>query len=265
MHGYYNKTIQAAAGLATMAGLAIGATECDFAQLLQSAAVAAPAALSEARQLILVTGRDWEGLYGQLRRYDRPSPEVRWRAVGLPVAVVLGGGGLGWGVGLHGNPPGTGPLKREGDGKSPAGVFQLRQAFGYGPPPNGLKLDYLQVGTTWECVDDPNSRYYNTLLDREKIALPDWTSSERMRRMDNLYHWGIIVDHNADRPLPHAGSCIFLHIWAGPSQGTAGCTAMDARKLEEILFWLDPAAGPVLVQLPDAEYRRLRMPWKLPF
>jgi hypothetical protein len=45
---------------------------------------------------------------------------------------------------------------------------------------------------------------------------------------------------------------------------TAGCTALALADMSEIAGWLDGAAGPLLVQLPQAEYERLRAPWGLP-
>jgi len=60
------------------------------------------------------------------------------------------------------------------------------------------------------------------------------------------------------------GSCIFLHIWPGPSGNTSGCTAFDSRDMNELLAWLDPNALPVLVQLPRSSYERLRSSWGLP-
>ena len=84
-----------------------------------------------------------------------------------------------------------------------------------------------------------------------------------MRRDDDLYRLGIIVDHNAAR-VPGDGSCIFLHIWSGPDSVTAGCTAMPAAALEAIAGWARIEDHPVLVQLPRAEYERLRDSWALP-
>ena len=72
------------------------------------------------------------------------------------------------------------------------------------------------------------------------------------------------VGHN-DAPVePGAGSCIFLHLRSGPGAVTAGCTAFDAPALERLLAWLDPAARPVLVQLPESEYRGRAAAWGLP-
>jgi D-alanyl-D-alanine dipeptidase len=84
-----------------------------------------------------------------------------------------------------------------------------------------------------------------------------------MRRADNLYRWGIVVDHNTP-PVPGAGSCIFLHVWRGPESATNGCTAMAEHDLQSLITWLDPQANPVLVQLPVEELECLRTDWQLP-
>jgi D-alanyl-D-alanine dipeptidase len=85
-----------------------------------------------------------------------------------------------------------------------------------------------------------------------------------MLRSDDVYRWGILVDHNANPPTPGGGSCIFLHIWYGPGQGTSGCTAMPRKQLEALLAWLDPARNPMLVQFPSTEYKKQRKHWHLP-
>jgi D-alanyl-D-alanine dipeptidase len=158
---------------------------------------------------------------------------------------------------------GSGPLKKEGDGKAPAGVFRLSTAFGFAGTAPGLKMPYTSLTPTVECVDDVNSRRYNLIVDRNRVSNVDWRSSEKMRAVDG-YRWGVVVDHNASPPVAGRGSCIFLHIWAGPEKGTAGCTAMEQPNLEAMLRWLDAKKNPLLVQLPEAEYTRLRSLWKLP-
>ena len=60
------------------------------------------------------------------------------------------------------------------------------------------------------------------------------------------YRRGAVVQYNTPA-TPGAGSCIFLHIWSGPSKGTAGCTAMSAENLDVLLRWLDPASNPRLL------------------
>ena len=84
-----------------------------------------------------------------------------------------------------------------------------------------------------------------------------------MLRPDNLYQWGVVVEHNW-QPSPGAGSCIFLHVWRGPGQGTTGCTAIPKDKIERIVRWLDRRRKPLLVQLPAQTYTRMKYQWKLP-
>ena len=218
--------------------------------------------LARSRQLVVVTTRDWDAVQGTLRRFERKDSKSEWRQVGDAVPIVVGRGGLGWGAGLN-SETGEGPVKKEGDGKSPAGVFSLSDAFGFAADAPGLHVPYTPLTPTVECVDDTSSRRYNLIVDRGGVRDVDWNSSEKMRSVDG-YRWGVVVEHNASPRVPGRGSCIFLHIWSGPEKGTAGCTAMGQPNLEALLRWLDAKKKPVLVQLPEAEYERLRSAWKLP-
>lgn len=241
---------------------------CVALSLAHAAAAAAQerALPARSRQLIVVTTGGWDAVRGTLRRFERSGARGVWRQLGADVPVVVGRGGLGWGEGLLNAPhEGGGPLKKEGDGKAPAGVFTLGPAFGFADAREAswLKLPYTSLAPTTECVDDAASRHYNLVVDRGTVGAVDWNSSERMRSVEG-YRWGLVVRHNAAPPAPGRGSCIFLHVWAGPEKGTAGCTAMEQSNLETLLRWLDPAKHPLLVQLPDEEYARLRRDWRLP-
>lgn len=215
------------------------------------------------RQLLLVTTPAWDSVSGTLRRYARSGTGSPWRMVGAPVPIVVGQSGLAWGDDALGRR--RDPHKREGDGRAPAGRFTLGTAFGFAPPAqmDRLRLPYLQLADDTECVDDSSSTHYNTLIGRGAAGRVDWTSAERMRSI-GVYRLGVVVRYNADPVRRGRGSCIFLHIWSGPGSSTAGCTAMPADQLEAIVAWLDPARRPLLVQLPAAEYARLRRSWGLP-
>jgi hypothetical protein len=228
-----------------------------------------PDALAAAGQIMVVTTPDWNAVEGTLRRYERSPANPGWQEVGDPITVVIGKTGMAWGAGLPpSNDPrlraSSDPVKKEGDGKSPAGIFGLSAAFGYAAQAkSGWRMPYVPLSPTVECVDDPASKSYNHIVDNRSLA-PDWKSSEHMLRPDDLYRWGLVVDHNADPVVPGAGSCIFMHIWEGPGRGTVGCTAMPGAQLESLLSWLDPAKKPLLVQLPLPLYQRLRKLWRLP-
>jgi D-alanyl-D-alanine dipeptidase len=178
--------------------------------------------------------------------------------------VILGGGGSAWGIGIHPAPPAGSPLKKEGDNKSPAGAFALRDAYGYADaPPKGTKLPFSSSGRgDYECIDDPASEHYAQIVDRKQVAA-DWESSESLLIDNDQYKWIIDVAHNPER-TPKAGSCIFLHVWKGPEATTSGCTAMETARIEELLRTLDPKEKPVFVLLPRAEYQALQVAWGLP-
>ncbi|HWY77455.1 MAG TPA: L,D-transpeptidase family protein [Verrucomicrobiae bacterium] len=223
-------------------------------------------ALSSVKQLVAVTTGDWNTSAGQMRRFERTGDQSAWTKVGESLPVVVGRNGLGWGRGLTTVNNLSGPSKREGDGRSPAGVFRLSSAFGLAEPGSmtAIRLPYQPLSSVIECVDDVQSTHYNSIVDRSRIDQPDWTSSEKMRAIGEQYRLGVVVDHNVDPRQPGSGSCIFIHIWQGPTTGTSGCTAVAPDTIEPLVTWLDPAAHPVLVQLPEAEYHRLQTGWGLP-
>jgi L,D-peptidoglycan transpeptidase YkuD (ErfK/YbiS/YcfS/YnhG family) len=232
--------------------------------------------LARSEQTIVVTTSSWNAVEGQLQRYERATTHEKWRPVGEPISIVVGKNGLGWGIGVIATDDSNvrvtpDPVKREGDGKSPAGVFALGTAFGYASQPlPRLKMPYLNLTPSIECVDDTGSKYYNRIVNRSVVA-PDWNSSEHMRTVGESYRLGIVVDHNgmvmvnnANPPEPGGGSCVFLHIWHSHDQGTVGCTAMSQINLENLLTWLDPTRKPLMVQLPEPTYERLINHWMLP-
>jgi len=100
--------------------------------------------LSQSSQMVVVTTKKWIATEGVLRRFERKERD--WQQVGPSVPVVVGRSGLGWGRGLTNFPPSAFPHKREGDGRSPAGIFRLTYAFGYAAVDDvrEIKLPYIQ-------------------------------------------------------------------------------------------------------------------------
>ena len=215
------------------------------------------------KKLIVVTTPDWSAVQGTLTRYERSA--AGWQAVGDTIPVVVGRAGLGWDPALVRAHPERypGPAKHEGDGRSPAGIFELNHGiFGFAPALPSPRM-YIPLTPTTECVDDPKSRYYAQIVDRAQVDQVDWKSSEKMRSVPQ-YRWGVVVNYNMDHPVRGDGSCVFLHQWSAPSSGTAGCTAMAAENIEQIVRWVDGNDQAVLVQLPKTGYERLRSHWQLP-
>ncbi|MEY4578506.1 MAG: hypothetical protein RL701_3209 [Pseudomonadota bacterium] len=223
---------------------------------------AGPIAATTTR-LVVVLASGFETWHARLQRYER-TPGASWKPVGAAMPAVLGGAGYGWGDGLHGSgaPAGRpGPQKREGDKRSPAGVFALGTLHGYAATADNLRLTYRQADAHARCVDDPNSALYNQIVTATNTA-GQFRSAEHMLRDDDLYEFALDLEHNRAPVTPGHGSCIFVHVWGGPDVPVTGCTALSKTDLQTLLVWLKPDAA--WVALPESEYRALRDLWALP-
>ena len=201
------------------------------------------AQMPDSKQLIVVTTKNWSVSHGLLQRYEKKGKS--WHKIGKAIAIKLGRNGLGWGIGLHSIPINAKHIKKEGDGKAPAGIFGLKQAFGYNP--YVVKYPYEVYKATNHCVDDVNSKLYNKIVDSTKVTV-DYKSFEHMKFPKNYYKYGIVVNHNhidEAGAIKGAGSCIFIHIKSTP---TAGCTVMHEEEMKEVIKWLDADKYPLLVQ-----------------
>jgi D-alanyl-D-alanine dipeptidase len=224
--------------------------------------------LKKSKQLLLVVSADWQVSQGMMQRYARDTAHYRWVSVGTPIPVVIGKNGMAWGVNVSNAIPLSGPKKKEGDGRTPAGAYNLGLAFGFAFNPQqkipDIKLGYFPLTAASICVDDPTSPYYNQLLNSSSIS--SWnsqTTGENMLYAVPQYTWGIVVNYNTMHK-PGAGSCIFMHVWKTPAKGTAGCIAMEQNKIINILGWLDRNKMPVIVILPKEMYVKLQSTWNLP-
>jgi len=135
--------------------------------------------------------------------------------------------------------------KKEGDGKTPTGLFPISLVFG--------EADQFETGlpyrTTTEqdiWVDDPQSALYN-----QWSQLPTTAHSfERMKRKDILYKLGLVVDYNQHPVVAGAGSAIFIHIWRNENKGTAGCAALAEENLVRLAHALKRESNPFGLFLP---------------
>ena len=208
--------------------------------------------LSQSRQLIVVTTNGWNDNSGVLQRYEKDG--MGWHRVGDALHIRLGRNGFGWGIGLHSTPKGAKYIKKEGDGRSPAGIFALKQAFGYAP--FDVRYPYKVYKETDHCVDDVHSKFYNKIVDSTKIKA-DYKSMEHMKFPKDYYRYGVVVNHNhidEKGAVPGAGSCIFLHIKTVP---TAGCTVMKESEMKVLIRWLDAKKHPLLLQGPKEEVEQM--------
>lgn len=208
----------------------------------------------ETTQVLFVTSRDWKASAGELLRLERQ--QGAWQVVGDAIPVRLGRNGMAWGMGLnHISQTAFATLKKEGDGKAPAGIFTLGTTFGYAmQAPQDWQMPYRAATERDYFIDALDSPDYNQwrTLSAEQVNNPEvhWSSFERMRRDDQRYEYGMVIEHNTHPVTLGRGSAIFLHVWFSPVTPTAGCTAMAKSNVEQVLAWLKPQAHPLLIQAP---------------
>ncbi len=215
--------------------------------------------INQSLTLIVVVSDHWQDTTGTLYRFTRKDATDAWHQIPETIDVVLGKQGMAAAEKasiFSGSPV----LKKEGDWKSPAGIFTFGFTFGYADPMKALftRMPYLMSNELIECIDDPASKYYNKIVSTDIIAHKDWNSSEKMLLKDSRYEWGIEVEYNKNPVVPGAGSCIFFHVWADNHRATAGCTAMDKENLISLMTLLNPLENPLLIQMPVKNYRLLR-------
>ena len=123
--------------------------------------------------------------------------------------------------------------KREGDKKTPRGVYSFGQAFGIAGNP-GISRSYLQVNNNHYWVDDSNSSYYNKLVDASQTGI-QWSSAEHLVDYQEAYRYAIAINYNT-ACTPGAGSGIFLHCSTG--RATNGCISVSQGDMIRILKML---------------------------
>ncbi len=217
---------------------------------------------AESLQAFVVTTDNDSAVSGTGRLFERKSPKSKWTSRDDKFPVVIGRTGLAWST--DSAPETVTVFKKEGDGKSPAGLFPLTTSFGRAGKDVDISLPYTKLGEYTECVDDVESFHYNKIVNRLQVGIFDWKSSEKMLEVGPAYDLGINVAYNSYPVVKGNGSCIFLHIWSDSATGTSGCTAMKREDLQKILAWAYPDRHPYLVQMTEGDYKKLRKKWKLP-
>lgn len=120
--------------------------------------------------------------------------------------------------------------KREGDGKTPSGVFDMGFGFGVKSKPaqfHGSK--YVKVTKDHVWVDGTATKKYNTLQRKS-----DGFKGESMYQTP-AYDYGQVIGYNPEG-TPGKGSAIFLHVNTGSGK-TAGCVSVSKSDLLKILDW----------------------------
>jgi L,D-peptidoglycan transpeptidase YkuD (ErfK/YbiS/YcfS/YnhG family) len=183
-----------------------------------------------ATQLITVVAAARASTQGSLRLWAKRG--ACWRQTAGPWSAWLG-------------QRGTSPAKREGDRRTPTGIFGfLRTMYGVAPSPGvGYRYRRLVCGDWW--VEDPASPYYNRFRHvRCGLSPPFRTTSEDMSRSPTAYRHLAVIAYNTSPVVPGRGSGIFFH--ASTGRPTLGCVSLPLPRLIAALRWLRPTARPLI-------------------
>lgn len=153
----------------------------------------------------------------------RPCPSGGHRAVlsgaGLTLPCALGRAGLT-------------RFKREGDGATPTGRFELLHGLWRAdralPPTAALALRPIRRDDGW-CDDVTDGRY------NRPVRLPFAGSHEDLMRDDRLYDVVIVLDANVRHRIIGRGSALFFHIARDGFAPTAGCVALAPSAMRRLL------------------------------
>ncbi|MGE3712082.1 MAG: L,D-transpeptidase [Hyphomicrobiaceae bacterium] len=163
-------------------------------------------------------------MYLRLLSAHRTTGVLEAGTLRLPCAV--GGGGVS-------------ALKREGDGATPAGRFDLvevryradrvrRPASPFPTRPSARRDGWC---------DAAGDRSYN-----RPVRLPYRASAESMWRDDGVYDVVVVLSHNQRPRKQGAGSAVFMHLARPEFAPTAGCIALRQRDLLLLLSRLSRRA-----------------------
>ncbi len=122
--------------------------------------------------------------------------------------------------------------KREGDGKSPIGKWNLERLY-FRPdkmvrPFSALNKTAMKANDGW-CDAVGHGRY------NRYVVLPFKASHEAFWRHDKAHDLVVVTNHNQRPRRQGGGSAIFFHVINLGASGTEGCIALSEKHLRYVL------------------------------
>ncbi|MCR5576375.1 MAG: L,D-transpeptidase family protein [Oscillospiraceae bacterium] len=169
--------------------------------------VAALGEKQEAEQLFVIAGVEKTTAWISLHEKDADG---RWKTL-MTTPGCIGIRGLG--------------KKREGDRKTPTGVFRFNAAFGAADDP-GCAIAYHKLTEDDYWSGDTREGYgYNQMVSIRDLPDLDVGASEHLIDILPRYEYCLNISYN-EPCVPGLGSAIFLHCLAADKPYTAGCVAI---------------------------------------
>ena len=171
---------------------------------------------AEAQQLFVVAG------IGQTTAYismHEKAEDGSWKQI-MTTPGYIGKYGLG--------------KTKEGDGKTPVGVFGFNAAFGIAEDP-GCAIPYKQVGEDDYWSGDQREGYsYNQMVSIRDLPDLNTEDSEHILDYTYQYQYCLNISYNAEG-TPGLGSAIFLHCLGPQKPYTGGCVAIPKDRMITVM------------------------------
>lgn len=189
-------------------------------------------AAAEARQLVVAAAYGKTTAWVSMHEKDAQG---RWHMI-MSTPGFIGREGLG--------------KTREGDGKTPVGVYTFNRAFGIADDP-GCALPYVKAGEdTFWSGDVREGMHYNELVSLKDYPDLDKENSERILDYYLQYQYCLNISYNKEGKAG-LGSAIFLHCFGDRKPFTGGCIAVPEDKMRFVMQRVSPECRIVVDSLEN--------------
>lgn len=168
----------------------------------------------DAEQLVIVSGT--KGSNADFYFYEKNSDGEWEEIISCPAYI----GKKGWGK------------TREGDLKTPCGVYHFTMAFGINDDP-GCAIGYTKVDNSHYWDGDSNSKRYNQFVSTREYNDFNKKDSEHIIDYNLAYKYCLNISYN-EEGTPKKGSAIFLHCYT-KNKFTSGGVLIPEEKMIEVL------------------------------
>ncbi|WP_324786219.1 L,D-transpeptidase family protein [Streptomyces sp. H51] len=138
----------------------------------------------------------------------------------------------------------NGATRQQGTYATPSGTYTITEGFGV--QAGGTSMPYHVVGSDDWWVEDPESKFYNSMHGEAGADFPLTEAgdrgSEHLINYPTQYAKALVINYNRWPAVPGRGAGIFLHV--NGTGATAGCVSVPRATMDGIMSWIRPAAHP---------------------
>ena len=128
---------------------------------------------------------------------------------------------------------------KEGDAKTPTGVFHFNRAFGIADDP-GCQMEYTKVDENYYWSGDAREgKHFNELVNIKDVPDLDTENSEHIADFDYAYQYVLNMGYNAECE-EEKGFAFFLHCFRVNRTYTGGCVGVPENIMKFVMQHVKP-------------------------